>query len=310
MKKLRFLIRTILFCLLAGSVLTSCAADKENNADMATSSKVVVGSKSFTESNLLAEIYSLALEENGYTVERKFNIAGSVIHQAITNDEIDVYPEYTGTALISTLKGPVMMDDGEVYDYVEDAYAKQFDLIWLKPSALNDSQGLVIRTSAAQQYGITDLSGLQQNAAKLRFASQGDFDEREDGLPALEAVYGPFEFKSSTVFDDSLKYDVLSSGQADVAVAYTTEGNLADEQFTLLKEDKQVWPPYEAAPVIRKSVLDKYSNIRDILNAVSENLTTEAATKMNARVDIDKEEMEEVALDFFGQIKDKVVIHS
>lgn len=287
-------------------ILICIAAAGCGRTDSGSRKKIIVGSKSFTESNLLAEIYSLALEDAGYQVERKFNIAGSIIHQAITSNEIDLYPEYTGTALLSVLNGPVMTGEEEVYRYVSKEYEDKYNLRWLEPSPLNDGQGLVIWTETALHYGIKSLSDLQKNADKIRFASQGDFDEREDGLPALEAVYGPFLFASSTVYDDSLKYDVLKNGRADVAVAYTTEGVLDSSEFTLLEEDKKVWPPYHAAPVVRKEILEEYPDMEQVLNDISGKLTTEEIIKLNRRVDIDKEEMEETALDYYNSsIKDK-----
>lgn len=286
--------------------LTACS-NKKNNDDVA-GKRIVVGSKSFTESNLLAEIYALALEEHGYQVERKFNIAGSVIHQAILNNEVDVYPEYTGTALLSVLKKPVLTAEKEVYDLVAKEYQEQFNLTWLEYAPMNDGQGLVIRTEIANQYGIQTISDLQKNADKIRFASQGDFDERDDGIPALEKVYGPFEFASSVVYEDSLKYDVLRHGDADLAVAYTTEGALREDTFTLLEDDAHVWPPYNAAPVIRTDVVEKNPEIATILNQVSAQITTELITELNAKVDLDQIEMEEVAAEFFESIKSKVTV--
>lgn len=263
---------------------------------------IVIGSKDFTENLLVAELYALALEKAGFTVERKFSIASSVVHQALVNHEIDLYPEYTGTGLLSILKLPLVTDPQAVYDTVKEAYKKQFDLVWLDYSAANDSQGLVINTAIAKELGIVTISDLQKNADKIRFASQGEFNEREDGLPALEKAYGPFNFKSVQVFDNALKYDVLSSDQADLAVAYTTEGALVDPKYTVLADDKQVWPPYNLAPVVRQDTLDKDPAIADALNAISAKIDTATITKLNAQVDVDKQEYEEVAKAFFDSI--------
>lgn len=288
--------------------LTACGSNDGNSKKDGEGATIVVGSKSFTEGNLLSELYALALEQNGFKVERKFNIAGSVIHQAILQDEIDVYPEYTGTALLSILKKSVMTGEKEVYDVVSKEYKDQFNLVWLDYAPMNDGQGLVLRTEVAEQYNIKTISDLQKYADKIRFASQGDFDERDDGIPALEKVYGPFNFASSVVFEDSLKYDVLKNNEADLAVAYTTEGALRDKDFTLLVDDGNVWPPYNAAPVVRGDILEKNPKIESILNKLSAQITTEIITELNARVDLDKEEMEEVAADFFNTIKEKVTV--
>lgn len=149
-----------------------------------------VGSKDFTESLVVSEIYALALEDAGYKVERKQDIAGSVVHTSLINNEIDLYPEYTGTGLLSILQMDMITDPEEVYRTVKDEYEKRFQVTWLDYSKANDGQGLVIRTDVAEQLGIRTISDLQKHAPELRFASQGEFDEREDGLPALENKYG------------------------------------------------------------------------------------------------------------------------
>ncbi len=265
---------------------------------------VRIGSKDFTENEIVAELYALALEDAGIPVERKMNIASSVIHTSIINDEIDLYPEYTGTGLISILQMDPLNDPKEVYDTVKSAYEEQFGLIWLSYAEANDGQGLFISRKAADEYGISTISDLQQHASQLRFASQGEFDEREDGLPGLEKVYGPFDFASSRVYDNGLKYEVVENDEADVSPAYTTEGRLSEtDKFVLLEDDKQCWPPYNLAPVIRKNVLDAHPEIAEILEGVNAHLDTATVTALNARVDIDGEEYEDVAASFWESIK-------
>lgn len=266
--------------------------------------KIVIGSKDFTENEIVAEIYALALEDAGYTVERKMNIASSVIHTSITNGEIDLYPEYTGTGLISILKMDALTDQDEVYNAVKDAYKEQFNIIWLDYAQANDGQGIFISKKASDEYGIKTISDLQANADKIRFASQGEFDEREDGIPGLEKVYGPFNWKSSKIYDNGLKYQVVENDEADASPAYTTEGRLVEtDKFVLLEDDKHVWPPYNIAPIIRGSVLEANPEIAEILNKLAPALDTETVTALNAKVDIEKEEYEDVAAEFFAGLK-------
>lgn len=263
-----------------------------------------VGSKDFTESLIVSEVYALALEDAGYRVVRKQDIAGSVVHTSLVNDEIDLYPEYTGTGLLSILQMDMMTDPEEVYRTVKEEYEKRYQVTWLDYSKANDGQGLVIRTDVAKKLGITTISDLQKHAPELRFASQGEFDQREDGLPVLEKTYGAFEWKSSRVYDGGLKYEVLSNGEADVAPAYTTEGSLAEkDKYTLLIDDRQVWPPYNLAPVVRDHVLEQHPDIADILNKISASLDTETVTALNAEVDVDKREYEEVAKEYYDTLQ-------
>lgn len=298
-KNIKKIIATLLITVIAVGV-TACDKKADTNADKGT---IRVGSKNFTENLVVGEIYSLALENAGYKVERVPNIASSVIHTSLVNDEIDLYPEYTGTGLLSILKLKLNTDPQEVYNTVKSEYEKQFNLVWLDYSSANDGQGLVIRTEIANKLKIKTISDLQANANEIRFASQGEFDQREDGIPALEKVYGKFDFKSSKIYDNGLKYQVLSNDEADVAPAYTTEGQMVKKEFMLLEDDKKVWPPYNLAPVVKKSILDENPDISDILNKISASLDTSKITALNAEVDVDKKEYEEVAKGYYDSIK-------
>ena len=281
---------------LAGSFAVTAIADEKK--------MIRVGSKDFTENEIVAELYALALENAGYNVERIMDISSSVIHTSIVNDEIDLYPEYTGTGLISILKMDPLTDEQEVFDTVKNAYAGQYDLVWLDYAPANDGQGLFISKKASDEYGITTISELQEHAEKLRFASQGEFDEREDGLPGLEKVYGPFDWASSRVYDNGLKYQVVESDEADVSPAYTTEGRLSEtDKFVLLEDDRHVWPPYNLAPVVRSEVLESNPEIEEILKTVNEALDTSTITALNAKVDVDKEEYEDVAEEYWESIR-------
>lgn len=269
-----------------------------------SSTTIRVGSKDFTENLVIAEIYALALEDNGYTVERVSNISSSLIHNSIVNDEIDLYPEYTGTGLLSVLGEDMETDSEKVYKTVKKEYEEQFNLTWLDYASANDSQGLVIRTEVANSLNIKTISDLQAHASELRFASQGEFDEREDGLPGLEKTYGTFNWQSSKVYDNSLKYSVLENDEADVTPAYTTEGQLVStDKFTLLEDDKQFWPPYNLAPVVRDNILDDNPDIKTILNNISAKLDTETVTELNAKVDVDGQEYTDVAKEYYDSIK-------
>lgn len=296
---------SIVICIVMLASLTACGRRDEKKGAGGKSGNVIrVGSKDFTEGLIVSEVYALALEDAGYKVKRVFNIAGSIIHTSLVNDEIDLYPEYTGTALLSVLKMNMITDPQKVYDTVKKEYENKFHLTWLDYSKANDGQGLVIRTELAKKLGIKTISDLQKHAKEIRFASQGEFDEREDGIPALEKAYGKFDWKSSKVYDSGLKYEVLSSDQADVTPAYTTDGPLADtKKFTLLEDDKHVWPPYNLAPVVRDNVLKAHPDIADILNKISAKMDTKSLTALNAKVDVDKKDYEDVAKDYYNSIK-------
>lgn len=295
----RFAALTTTLALVIG-VLAGCGSSNSAGGK----GTIRVGSKDFTENEIVAELYALALEDQGYKVERTFDIASSVIHSSITSNEIDLYPEYTGTGLLSILQLDLITDPEEVYNTVKEQYEEKFQLTWLDYAQANDGQGIFVSKKVSDEYGITTISDLQANADKIRFASQGEFDERDDGIPGLEAVYGPFNWASSKIYDNGLKYEVVENDEADAAPAYTTEGNLAQtDKFVLLEDDKQVWPPYNLAPVVRDEVLEANPDIADTLNKISAVLDTATITQLNAKVDVDNEEYEDVAKEFYKGIQ-------
>jgi osmoprotectant transport system substrate-binding protein len=287
--------------LLAAMVTGFAAANGQKDGGKDT--KVRIGSKDFTENLILAEVYALALEDAKIPVTRNFSLASAVVHTALVSDEIDLYPEYTGTGLLSVLKLGLITNPDEVYAKVKAEYKSQFNLVWLNYAQANDGQGIAVTKAASDTYGIRTISDLQAHAREIRFASQGEFDEREDALPGLAKVYGPFNWKSTNVYANALKYQVLISGDADATPAYTTEGQLADPRFVLLEDDKQVWPPYNIAPVVRQNILDTYPNIATVLNAINAKIDTPTITALNAKVDLDKKEYAEVAQEFYNSIK-------
>jgi osmoprotectant transport system substrate-binding protein len=303
MKKRMKLLITVFIVMVLALSMTACGSSS-NSGSTSKNATIRVGTKDFTENLIAGELYALALEGAGYKVERVPNIAGSVIHTSLVSNKIDLYPEYTGTGLLAVLKMKPLTNSDEVYQTVKDGYENQFQITWLQYSKANDGQGLVIRTEVAKKLGITTISDLQKHVSELRFASQGEFDQRDDGIPALKKVYGDFNWKSSKVYDNGLKYEVLKNNEADVAPAYTTEGQLVNtNEFTLLEDDKHVWSPYNLAPVIRDNVLAAHPDIADVINKVSATLDTKTLTALNAKVDVDKKEYEKVAKEYYESIK-------
>ena len=295
MKRTLSAILTIALALSLALSLSGCGGKAQE-----TKTAIRVGSKDFTENLIVSEIYALALEDAGFTVEREQNIAGSVVHTAITSGEIDLYPEYTGTGLLAILQLPMSSDAQEVYETVKAAYDEQFRITWLDSTAVNDRNGMAVRTDVARQYDIYTMSDLQREAEHIRVCSQGEFEYREDGLPGLTQVYGPFNFASINVYDNGIKYQILEQGEADCCPGYSTDAQLVDtEKFTYLEDDKGFWPPYYLAPIVRSEVLEANPEIAEILNAVSAKLDTETMVALNAKVDIDHMEYDEVAREFY-----------
>jgi len=260
-----------------------------------------VGSKDFTESLIVAEIYSLALEAAGFTVDRTgHNLASGIVHTAITNGEIDLYPEYTGTGLLTVLGLPLMTDPREVCELVSREYHERFQVTWLDFTHAHNGQGIAIRTELAQELGIATISDLQPHAHSLRFVSTAEFLDREDGLPAMVRAFGPFDFYSVNIMGGGARYEALRTNAADVSVAFTTDGHLYNTHYyTLLVEDIVIWPPYNLVPIVRNAVLEEHPGIADALNRLAPHFNTAALLHLNSQVIVYGRDIQEVAREFF-----------
>ncbi len=268
----------------------------------AQSKTIRVGSKDFTEQFILGEMYAQALENAGYKVERKLNLGGTpVAQQALLNNEIDLYPEYTGTGLLTVLKLPANSNREEVFQTVSQQYMEKFDLIWLQPSPMNDTQALAMTQEGAKKYGITTISDMAAKANQLIMVGPPEFQEREDGLPGLKKAYGNFTLKEYKSVDPGLRYQALTQGQADVAVAFSTDGEIAAYNLVLLKDDKNLFPPYQVAPVVRQDILKANPDIADVLNKVTAQITDPVMQKLNYEVTGNKREPAAVAKEFLQQ---------
>ena len=246
-----------------------------------------VGSKDFTEEFILAEMYSLLLEDAGFKVERKFNLGGTpVAHAALVKGDIDLYPEYTSTGLLTVLKEKPMADAAAILEAVRKGYREQFKLSWLEPAPFNDTQALATTKDVSEKSGIKTYSDLSAKAGELRLGGPAEFAERADGIKGLQQAYGGFQFKEfRQLGTGSLRYEALKNGQIDVVVAFGTDGQINGMGLVLLQDDKHFYPIYQAAPVVRTDVLDKNAKIAEALNKLAPMLTDEVMAGLNWQVD-------------------------
>lgn len=288
----------ILFLLALLTMFTAIACNQGgNNSDVGEAIKV--GSKDFTEQFILGEMYALVLEDKGFKVERKLNLGGTPVAQAgLQSGQIDLYPEYTGTGLLTVLKLPANSNQKQVFDTVAKNYQEKFKLIWLDPAPMNNTQALAMTQANAKKYGIKTISNMAAKAQQLVMIGPPEFEAREDGLPGLKKAYGNFKLKAYKGADPGLRYQALKDNQADVVVAFGTDGELSAFNLVVLEDDKKLFPPYQVAPVVRQEVLAKNPTIRDTLNALAPKLTTETMQRLNYEVSGKKREPAEVAKDF------------
>jgi osmoprotectant transport system substrate-binding protein len=263
-----------------------------------------VGSKDFTEEFILGEMYVLLLEEAGFKVERKFNLGGTpVAHAALVKGEIDLYPEYTSTGLLTVLKKAPIADARAVLEEIRKGYKEQFNLEWLEPASFNNTQALATTKAVSEKYGITTYSDLAAKAGALRLGGPAEFAEREDGIKGLQKAYGGFQFKEfKQLGTGSLRYEALKNGQVDVVVAFGTDGQISGLGLVLLKDDKNFYPVYQAAPVVRAEAIEKHPKIAEALNKLAPLLTDEVMAGLNWQVDgPDKKEFAAVARAFLQE---------
>lgn len=259
-----------------------------------------IGSKNFSENITVGEIYAAVLEQAGYKTERHMNLGSTQIAMAaIVRGDIQLYPEYTGTALIDVLHMRPLRDPKAIYETVKREYEKRFGLTLLAASPGSNSQGLAVTRATAQKFSVRTLSQCAAAAPQLRLAAVPEFVVRADALPGLQKFYGGFNFKSVRTFDIGLQYEALAHGDADVATAFTTDARIAADDLYVLKDDRRFWPAYNLVPVIRLDALNPHrESIAGTLNRVTEGLTDVALRRLNVEVDINKRDPAEVASEF------------
>lgn len=274
-------------------------------------SRVAVGSKNFTESFLIAEIYAQALENAGIPVDRLFNLGSTQIAMAaMERGNIDCYPEYTGTALIDVLHRAPIADSREAYAVVARLFDERYGIVWLQPSPMNDSQGLATTQAISKARNLSTLSEVAAAAPALRLATIQEFLARPDGLPGLQRAYGGFAFKSIRTYDIALKYRALLENKADIASAFTTDGAIASARLVILRDDRRFWSAYNVAPVVRRAALAARPAIARILNSVSPAITDTAARTMNAAIENDAQDPADVAASFLRSLRTRGTVRS
>jgi osmoprotectant transport system substrate-binding protein len=293
----------MIFFVAAATALAASVAGCGAKNDSA--GKINVGAKGFAENQLVARVIQYALEDEGFDVEYMDNLDGDVLQAAITTGQIDLYPEYTNTAIMTILKLPPVFDTDEAYEAAKAGFKEQYNIAWLDPTNVNDQYCFVLSKKTADRYDIRTISDLQANITQIRAAQAWDWTNRADLVPALEEKYGSFDFKEKTVYTGDLVYQILANDEGDLLIGNTTDPYLTQKDvYAVLADDKQVWPPYYLVPIIKQETLDKYPSLEDVINNVSAKLDTDGMIRLNAKVTLEHEEVADVAREFYdSQIK-------
>jgi osmoprotectant transport system substrate-binding protein len=249
--------------------------------------RVVVGSKNFTESFILGELIAQEIEAHTrLKVERRFYLAGTYIcQQAILAGRIDIYPEYTGTALTTILKQTSSGSKQDVYQRVKQEYEQRFDLTLGPPLGFNDTFAMEIRGEDARRLNIKILSQAAAFAPRWHAGFGYEFMERPDGYRGLAAAYGLHFIEPPRVMDLGLLARALQNHQIDLAAGNTTDGLIPALDFFVLQDDKHYFPPYEAVPVMREQTLREHPEIAPILASLAGKISDEEMQQLNYAVD-------------------------
>ncbi|MBS7530800.1 glycine/betaine ABC transporter substrate-binding protein [Hazenella sp. IB182353] len=266
--------------------------------------EIVISGKKWTEQYILPHILGKYIEsKTDYQVEVKEGLGPTpILTQALKDGDIDIYVDYTGTGLLTVLKGSLKPEDTKetVYERVKTEYKKQYNLVWTQPLGFNNTNAITLRKERATELGVETASDLAAISDQLTFGADPPFFEREDGYKSLVKTYG-FKFKDTMDLDTNIKYAALNEKKVDVINAFTTDGFLPRFDLKVVKDDQNLFPPYYAAPIVRQETLDQFPELEKTLNELADKIDENTMAKLNARVDIDRESPDKVAEEFLKE---------
>ena len=267
--------------------------------------RIVIGTKNFTEQLVLGEIIAQQIETKTHLpVERRFYLAGTYIcHQAILGGRIDIYPEYTGTALTAVLKETPSADREKVYDQVKTEYAKRFNLTVGPPFGFNDTFAIEIRGDDARRMGLKTISQAARYTPKWRAGFGYEFMERPDGYKGLAATYGLHFADNPRIMDLGLLTRALKDKQVDLIAGNTTDGLIPALDLFVLEDDKHYFPPYEAVPIIRQQTLASHPEVKQALDELAGKISDSEMRQLNYAVDGQHRDVKEVVHEFLMKPK-------
>jgi glycine betaine/choline ABC-type transport system substrate-binding protein len=287
-----------IICVLLVFVFLLLVIGCERNAN-----RVVVGSKNFTEQLILGELFAQIIESRTHLpVERRFYLAGTFIcHQAILAGRIDIYPEYTGTALTAVLKQQPSGDKQDVYQRVKQGYETKFGLSVGPPLGFDDTFAMVIRGDDARRLHLKTLSEAAAFTPKWRAGFGYEFMERPDGFKGLVASYGLRFAEAPRIMDLGLITRALKERQVDIIAGNNTDGLIPALDFVVLEDDHHYFPPYEAVAIMRGEMLKNHPEVGTALSELSGAISDEDMRRMNYAVDGQHRDVTAVVREFLKQ---------
>ena len=284
-------ITTVIIVFVFGSFSVKAYINNKNS--------ITIGSKNYTEQLILGNLYAELVEHHtDLKVNRKTNLGGTdIVFKALTSGEVDMYAEYTGTYYMSIMGEKTNSDSDFVYNESKKHAMENYNSKMLNPIGFNNTYALAIKKDYAKKHNINTVTDLTAYSKDLIASPTIEFTTREDGLPGMEKLYG-IKFKSLTPVDGGLRYTSINNGKSDVIDAFTTDGLLKAYDLKILEDDKKLFPPYFAAPLVRNETLQKYPELEKVFNMLTGKINNEDMIDLNYQVDKLGKRPEDVAKDF------------
>lgn len=307
-KKILLVISIMLMLSLAligcgGGNATDEASTGENGEPANTSGgNITIGTKDFTESILLGNIFKVLIEEKTDINVTVTELGGTMIaFEALKNNDIQMYPEYTGTGYITILGHEEILSPEETYEIVKNEFREEWNLEWLSELGFNNTYTLSLHEDSIEELDIKTFSDLVNVAGELKLGTTMEFVERQDGLPGLNKAYG-FEFGDVIDLDPGLMYAAVKEEQVDVITAFATDGRIPAFNLGILEDDLNFFPPYFAAPLVRGDVLEQHPELINVLNELEGKIDDDTMAQLNYTVDESARSEEAVAREFLESI--------
>ena len=287
------LILAFVSLVVVGGLALAWSNSRKGAQSAATEGHVVVGSKDFTESALLAEIIAQMLEARAVSVERQFELGGNLPHEAMLAGKLDLYPEYTGTSYTAILRHQPISDPRAVYEQVKREYAEKFRVAVSAPLGFENTFAILVRGSDARSLNLKTISDAVPQTPRWRAGFGQDFKSRADGYPGFAKAYD-LKFAEVREMDLSLTYIALVSNQVDLIAGNSTEGRLATLDLVQLEDDRRYFPPYEAVYLVRQDILTRVPVVAEVLQKLAGAISTNEMRQLNYEVDGNKRDVKEV----------------
>ena len=262
--------------------------------------EITIAGKLGAEPEILINMYKILIEdETDVQVALEPGLGKtSFVFNALHSGSIDIYPEFTGTAISELLKEtPSSTDQREIYEQAKVGLANEFDLVMLEPMQFNNTYALAVTNELAEKHSLENISDLKGLEEELKVGFTLEFSDREDGYLGIQSLYD-LEFPNLTTMEPKLRYVAVESGDINLVDAYSTDSELEEYELTVLEDDQHLFPPYQGAPLLRKETAEAYPEIAEVLNQLANKITDDDMREMNYRVNIDGESPHDVARQF------------